>query len=146
MTRRAVFYRNMPSAESCFQKSLLVSRYLCFYIKKRPLYGLWASFLIKWTEVAPSSQDLAKKIHINSWRKKPISTKPLKFRSSNVQTQVAMKQKTDAYIYLWIVNTFWHVINDNSLNKVPKMLTIRWTILLKFITLHFTEGNAMWWG
>ena len=95
LCNRLRFNRNMPSAERS-----LVSRNLCFYFKKRPLYGLWASFLIKWTEVAPSSQDLAKKIlfHINSWRKKPISTKPLKFRSSNVQTQVAMKQKIDAYI------------------------------------------------
>ena len=57
-----VFNRPMPSADSCFQKSSLVSRDLCFYFKKRPLYCLWAFFLMKWTEVAPSSQDSAKKI------------------------------------------------------------------------------------
>ena len=33
-------YRTMPSADSCFQKSSLVSRDLCFYFKKRPLYCL----------------------------------------------------------------------------------------------------------
>ena len=46
-------YRLIPSADSCFQKSSLASRDLCFYFKKRPLSGLWASFLMKWTEVAP---------------------------------------------------------------------------------------------
>ena len=56
----------MPSANSCFQKSWLVSRDLCFYFKKRPLYGLWASFLMKWTEVAPSLQDSANKISFKS--------------------------------------------------------------------------------
>ena len=39
---------------------------LCFYFKKRPLYGLWASFPMKWTEVAPSSQDSGKKISFKS--------------------------------------------------------------------------------
>ena len=29
-------YRTMPSADSCFQKSSLVSSDLCFYFKKRP--------------------------------------------------------------------------------------------------------------
>ena len=37
-----------------------MSRDLCFYFKKRPLYGLWASFLMKWTE------DLAKKFSFKS--------------------------------------------------------------------------------
>ena len=45
----------MPSADSVFQKRSLVSMDLCFFYKKRPLYGLWASFLMKWMEVAPSS-------------------------------------------------------------------------------------------
>ena len=63
--------RKMASADSCFQKSSLVSRDLWFYFKKRPLC---ASFLVKGTEVAPSSQDLAKKnqFQISSWRNKPI--------------------------------------------------------------------------
>ena len=61
-------YRTMPLADSIFQKSSLVSRDLCFYFKKRPLYGLWASFLMKWREVAPSLQNSAKKnpFQINS--------------------------------------------------------------------------------
>ena len=55
-------------------KRPLVSRDLCFCFKKRPLYGFWASFLMKWTEVEPSLQDLPKKIQfqINSWRNKPM--------------------------------------------------------------------------
>ena len=58
--------RTIPSADSCFQKSWLVSRDLCFYFNKRPLYGLWASFLTNWTEVATSSQDSAKKKSVSN--------------------------------------------------------------------------------
>ena len=32
-------YQKKPSADSCFLKSSLVSRDLCFYFKKRPLYA-----------------------------------------------------------------------------------------------------------
>ena len=53
-----------------------MSRDLCFCFKKRPLYCLWAFFLMKWTKVAPSSQDSAKKnqFQINSWRNKPMNS------------------------------------------------------------------------
>ena len=66
----------MASADLCFQKSSLMSRDLCFYFKKRPLYGLWAAFLMKWTEVAPSLQDSAKKSVSNQQLKEWAYTRP----------------------------------------------------------------------
>ena len=36
----------MSSADSYFQKRSLVSKFLLFYLKKRPLYDLWASFYV----------------------------------------------------------------------------------------------------